>query len=43
VVHGELTGALPAQWPPVGPDDDPEFIEALERLIRGNGGDTYPR
>jgi hypothetical protein len=43
VVHGELTGALPVQWPPVGPDDDPEFIEALERLIRGHGGDTYPR
>ena len=40
VVAGDLTGALPAQ-PPVGPDDDPEFIDALERLIRG-GDDTYP-
>jgi hypothetical protein len=28
----------PAAWgsgPPAGPDDDPEFISALERLIRG--------
>jgi hypothetical protein len=24
---------------PVGPDDDPEFIRALERLIRGGGQD----
>jgi hypothetical protein len=38
VVHGELTGSLAAQ-PPVGPDDDPDFIDALERLIRG-GDDT---
>ena len=38
VVHGELHGTLAAQ-PPVGPDDDPEFINALERLIHG-GNDT---
>ena len=24
-----------APEPPTGPDDDPEFISALERLIRG--------
>ena len=24
-----------APQPPTGPDDDPEFISALERLIRG--------
>jgi hypothetical protein len=24
-----------AAQPPTGPDDDPEFISALERLIRG--------
>lgn len=24
---------------PVGPDDDPEFISALERLIRGERGE----
>jgi hypothetical protein len=36
-------GRLPAQFaPPQGPDDDPEFIDALERLIRGDGGDIYP-
>ena len=27
---------------PMGPDDDPEFIDALERLIRGDGNDSYP-
>ncbi len=43
MVPGELTGALPAQWSaPVGPEDDPEFIDALERLIRGDGNGTYP-
>ena len=32
-------GSLSAQFaPPLGPDDDPEFIDALERLIRGDGG-----
>jgi hypothetical protein len=35
-------GAPSSQWPaPAGPDDDPEFIDALERLIRGDDG-TYP-
>lgn len=34
---------LSSQWPaPAGPDDDPEFIDALERLIRGDGDDTFP-
>jgi hypothetical protein len=43
MVPGELAGAPPAQWPgPVGPDDDPEFIDALERLIRGDGDGTCP-
>jgi hypothetical protein len=43
MVPGELTGALSAQWSaPVGPEDDPEFIDALERLIRGDGNGTYP-
>jgi hypothetical protein len=38
MVPGEPPGALSSQWPPaVGPDDDPEFIDALERLIRGDG------
>jgi hypothetical protein len=32
----ELAGALFAHRPPVGPDDDPDFINALERLIRGD-------
>lgn len=27
-----------SQWP-AGPEDDPEFIRALERLIRGSGPD----
>jgi hypothetical protein len=32
-------GPPSAQWPPpAGPDDDPEFIDALERLIRGDDG-----
>jgi len=39
MVPGEPPGALSSQWPPpVGPDDDPEFIDALERLIRGDSG-----
>jgi hypothetical protein len=29
----ELAGSVPAR--PVGPDDDPEFLRALERRIRG--------
>jgi hypothetical protein len=38
----DQAGAASPQWPsPVGPDDDPEFIDALERLIRGDDG-TYP-
>ncbi len=36
LVEDELAGALSAHRPPVGPDDDPEFINALERLIRGD-------
>jgi hypothetical protein len=40
VVPADLAGALPARWPaPVGPDDDPEFIDALERLIRGDSSE----
>lgn len=36
-------GPLSAQFaPPLGPDDDPEFIDALERLIRGDGGYDRP-
>ena len=32
-------GAPSPPWPgPTGPDDDPEFIDALERLIRGDDG-----
>jgi hypothetical protein len=30
-------GSFPAPSRPTGPDDDPEFIRALERLIRGGG------
>jgi hypothetical protein len=38
LVPGDPAGPLSAQWPaPAGPDDDPEFIDALERLIRGDG------
>jgi hypothetical protein len=37
LVPGDLAGTMPAPWgPPAGPDDDPEFIDALERLIRGD-------
>lgn len=36
LAEDELAGALSAHRPPVGPDDDPEFINALERLIRGD-------
>ena len=42
---GDAAGPLSSQWPaPAGPDDDPEFIDALERLIRGDGDgdDTFP-
>jgi hypothetical protein len=42
MVTGELAGAPPPEWPPVGPDDDPEFIDALQRLIRGDSDDTWP-
>ena len=43
VTPRDLSGPLSGQFaPPVGPDDDPEFIDALERLIRGDGDDTYP-
>src|SRR5215467_6014135 len=46
VTSRDLSGPLSAQFaPPVGPDDDPEFIDALERLIRGDGswgGGPYP-
>jgi hypothetical protein len=43
LVPGEPTWALSPPWPPpAGPDDDPEFIDALERLIRG-GGDGMVR
>ena len=39
----DLSGPLSARFaPPMGPDDDPEFIDALERLIRGDGDDIYP-
>jgi|SRR5260370_15705573 hypothetical protein len=39
VTPRDLAGPLSAQFaPPMGPDDDPEFIDALERLIRGDGG-----
>lgn len=31
--------ASPADARPPGPDDDPEFIRALERLIRGDHGE----
>ena len=44
-VPGDPAGTLSSQWPPpAGPDDDPEFIDALERLIRGDGegDDTFP-
>jgi hypothetical protein len=38
MVPGELAGPPSSQWPPpAGPDDDPEFIDALGRLIRGDG------
>lgn len=33
-------GEAPAAPRPAGPDDDPEFISALERLIRGSGQDS---
>ena len=43
LVPGDPAGTLSSQWPaPAGPDDDPEFIDALERLIRGDGDDTFP-
>ena len=35
----DQAGGPSTQWPaPTGPDDDPEFIDALERLIRGDDG-----
>ena len=43
VTPRDQVGPLPAQFaPPLGPDDDPEFIDALERLIRGDGDGPYP-
>jgi hypothetical protein len=39
VTSSDQVGPLSARFaPPLGPDDDPEFIDALERLIRGDGG-----
>ena len=42
--HGDFgafgpPGAPPEVGRPAGPDDDPEFISALERLIRGEDED----
>jgi hypothetical protein len=43
---GLLAYADPGDGPPMGPgraagpDDDPEFIKSLERLIRGEDGDS---
>jgi hypothetical protein len=34
-------GALPEASRPTGPDDDPEFISALERLIRGDEDEAW--
>jgi hypothetical protein len=34
-------GSLPVSPQPAGPDDDPEFISALERLIRGDNDPGY--
>jgi hypothetical protein len=34
------TDTRPDASRPTGPDDDPEFISALERLIRGGGQDS---
>lgn len=34
-------GDHPAASQPTGPDDDPEFISALERLIRGDEDPDY--
>ena len=43
VTPRDLSGPLIAPFAaPMGPDDDPEFIDALERLIRGDGDDIYP-
>jgi hypothetical protein len=33
---------LPGSAYPTGPDDDPDFINALERLIRGDDQDDWP-
>ena len=38
---GQAGAPSPQSPSPAGPDDDPEFIDALERLIRGDEG-TYP-
>jgi hypothetical protein len=32
----------PGRWQPAGPEDDPEFISALERLIRGQDHGDEP-
>ncbi|HEY7429453.1 MAG TPA: hypothetical protein VH641_01840 [Streptosporangiaceae bacterium] len=34
-------GARPELGRPTGPDDDPDFISALERLIRGDEDEGY--
>jgi hypothetical protein len=44
--HGDFAafgppGFLPGAGRPTGPDDDPEFISALERLIRGDEDEDY--
>jgi hypothetical protein len=39
----DQAGLSPAQGPRyTGPDDDPDFISALERLIRGGSEDPQP-
>ena len=43
LVPGEQGGPARAQAPGfVGPDDDPEFISSLQRLIHGGNEDTQP-
>lgn len=40
---GDETGPMAAPWSaPIGPDDDPDFIDALDRLIRGENDGGYP-
>jgi hypothetical protein len=43
MVWGEESGPMTPPWSaPIGPDDDPEFIDALDRLIRGKDDGDYP-